>query len=438
MDLHSEPGRALDVVIVLDHAHVSGGQAKVAIDSALGLKRRGHNPTVFAAVGPVDCRLTEAGISVVCLGQNDLLGQSRLAAAGQGLWNAAAAKALEALLSRYRDADAIVHVHGWAKALSPAIAMPIRASGLPRLYTMHEYFLLCPNGGFYDYRAAESCRRKPLSLGCLSTNCDSRHYVHKLWRSARQVVARDIAHLPNLFGDIVTLSTLSAEVLQPFIGSSVRLHHVPNPVDAVDLGRKLEPASGDMIFVGRLSAEKGTMIYAEAARRAGLVPVFIGDGPLESELRTRYPQAKLLGWHSFEDVRAAMRSARALVFPSVWYETFGLTVYEALACGTPVVVSDACAGREGVVDGRNGLRFRTGDIDDLAEKLVALRDDGLVTRLSRAAYDDYWANPLTLDRHIDALCRIYATLVGKVPVKRRSAEHARAASSPVVVSTIRD
>lgn len=402
----------LDIVIVLDHAFVNGGQAKVALDSALGLKKRGHNPIIFAAVGPVDPALKEAGIEVVCLGQNDLLGQSRLAAAWQGVWNGTAAHALADLLVTCGAGRTIVHVHGWAKALSPAIAGPIRASGLPCLYTLHEYFLFCPNGGFYDYQANESCRRKPLSAACLSTNCDSRHYAHKLWRSGRQWVARDVARLPDLFGDIVTLSALAREVVAPFVGDGVRLHHVANPVDAIDQGRKAQPASGEVIFVGRLSAEKGTMIYAEAAARAGLLPVFIGDGPLEQEILTRYPQARLLGWQSFEDVRGSMRTARALVFPSVWYETFGLTVYEALACGTPVVVSDGCAGREAIVDGRNGYWFKSGDVADLAEKLAALRDDALVTRLSQAAYDDYWANPLTRDRHVDSLCRIYAGLIG--------------------------
>ena len=94
MSAHRLTDRPLDIVLVLDHAFVSGGQAKVALDSAFGLKDRGHNPIVFAAVGPVDPALKEAGIEVVCLGQNDLLGQSRLAAAWQGIWNAAAARAL--------------------------------------------------------------------------------------------------------------------------------------------------------------------------------------------------------------------------------------------------------------------------------------------------------------------------------------------------------
>jgi glycosyltransferase involved in cell wall biosynthesis len=411
MNALRETDRPLHIVIVVDHAYVSGGQAKVALDSALGLKERGYHPLVFAAVGPIDPRLKEAGVEVVCLGQNDLLGQSRLDAARQGVWNTAAKNALAELLARYRPGTAVVHVHGWAKALSPAIASAIRAVGLPCIYTMHEYFLFCPNGGFFDYRAEKSCRRKPLSVACLSTNCDSRHYAHKLWRAARQVVARDIAHLPDLFSDIITLSALAGEVVAPFVRSGTRLHHVPNPVDALDCGRKMRPTSGDVIFVGRLSAEKGTLVYAEAVERAGFMPVFIGDGPLEPEIRRRYPGAKLLGWQSSDYVREAMRAARAVVFPSVWYETFGLSVYESLACGTPVVVSDGCAGREAIFDGRNGLCFRSGDAQDLADKLMALRDDALVSSLSRAAYDDYWANPLTRDRHVDTLCRIYAGLV---------------------------
>ena len=62
----------LHVVLVLDHAHINGGQAKVAIESALGLRARGHAVTLFAAVGPIDPRLPEAGVEVLCLGQDDV------------------------------------------------------------------------------------------------------------------------------------------------------------------------------------------------------------------------------------------------------------------------------------------------------------------------------------------------------------------------------
>jgi hypothetical protein len=52
----------ITVALVLDHANVTGGAAKVAFDSALGLKRPDHRPIVFAAAGPIDPRLTKAAL----------------------------------------------------------------------------------------------------------------------------------------------------------------------------------------------------------------------------------------------------------------------------------------------------------------------------------------------------------------------------------------
>ena len=110
----------LTVVLILDHASVTGGQARVAFDSAIGLKRAGHEPIVFAATGPVAPELAAAGVRTVCLGQADLIGnRSIVAAAAQGLWNGAAADALRGLLASVPRGRSVVHVHGWAKALSP-------------------------------------------------------------------------------------------------------------------------------------------------------------------------------------------------------------------------------------------------------------------------------------------------------------------------------
>ena len=117
----------ISVALVLDHASVTGGAAKVAFDSALGLRQAGHRPIVFAAAGPIDPRLTEEGVEVVCLGQHDILNDpSRLGAAARGIWNFEAARRLEALLASLPRGRSLVHVHGWAKALSPSIARPDR------------------------------------------------------------------------------------------------------------------------------------------------------------------------------------------------------------------------------------------------------------------------------------------------------------------------
>lgn len=422
----SANGSDINIVIAIDHASITGGQAKVALDSALGLKRAGYHPIVFAAVAPVDPRLVEAGVEVICLDQADLLGgSSRLASAIQGTWNFRAEREMGRLLARLPRGRTIVHVHGWAKALSASIARPIRRSGLPCVYTMHEYFLYCPNGGFYDFQSDRVCTLRPMSGACWARHCNSRNYPYKLWRNARLAVAQGVARLNSLFDDIVLISRLEEELLAPYLPASVQLHRLRNPIDAEALGQKSDPASGDPLFVGRLSPEKGVFLFAEAARLAGVTPVFIGDGPIAGELAARHPEARLLGWRAPEAARAAMRAARALVFPSLWYETQGMTALEAKAMATPVIVSDGCAAREAIADGVSGLWFKAGDAAALAAALRRIGDDALVAKLSRAAYDDYWRDPPTLEAHVAGLDVLYQQALRRAAASGRSAYSGR-------------
>lgn len=400
------------VILVLDAAHVNGGQAKVAIDSALALKARGHAVVLFTAFGPVARELLDAGIAVHCLGQSELVKDpSRAAAILRGLHNAEAAGALRDILARQPRGETVVHVHGWAKALSSSIAGPIADSGLPCLYTMHEYFLLCPNGGFYNYRTNRHCPLDPLSLRCLATQCDSRSFAYKGWRSLRLGIAKHIHHLPRTMRDIAYFHPFQRAIIERHLPKGARLHEIANPVEAEDPGPKSEPTRGEIIYVGRLSVEKGVFLYAEAARRAGVAPVYVGDGAAAEDIRARFPEAKLLGWHDAAGVRQALRAARALVFPSLWYEGQPLTVLESLAYGTPVITGDGTAGRESVIDGMTGLWFRQGDAEDLARALRAMQDDALVARLSHAAYARYWASPFSIARHCARLEEVYAGLL---------------------------
>jgi glycosyltransferase involved in cell wall biosynthesis len=408
----SRTQEALTVVICLDHASVTGGQAKVAIDSALGLKAIGARPIVFAAAPPIDQRLLDAGIEVICLGQYDLLGNpSRVAALVQGTWNRPAAAALSKLLARLPRERTIVHVHGWAKGLSPAIAGPIRASGLPAVFTIHDYFLFCPTGGFYNYQKHEVCTLTPMSIACIATHCDARNYPRKLWRTGRLAMAQQFAGMLRVFSDYVCISGYQEQIIAPYLPKGAAVHRVSNPIDADDLGPKQNPAAGEAIFVGRLSPEKGAFLFAEAAARAGVTPTFIGDGPIADELRARFPNSVFLGWLGPAQVRDHMRAARALVFPSLWYEGQPLTVLEAKAMGTPVIVSDICAGREEIEDGVSGLWFKSADAGALTQALERIKDDALVARLSQNAYQSFWRDPPTRDAHIQRLTAIYRAML---------------------------
>ncbi|CAO3361151.1 glycosyltransferase family 4 protein [Azospirillum palustre] len=399
------------VVILCDHAHPSGGLAKVAIASAVGLAGRGHRVQFFTAVPPIDPALLTDGITVHCLEQADLKGNAdRVQAALRGLWNREAARALESLLAGCPANDTVIHIHGWAKALSPSVFPVCRKSGLPVLLTLHDYFPLCPNGAFFVFPEGVNCPHRALSAGCLATDCDARALHHKWWRAARHAAGALAGGFTGGMA-LVTLSDRQRAVIAPHLPPGTMTLPIPNPVEVPDEIRTLGPApvagNRHVLFVGRLSREKGAALLADAAAEAGCPVRFVGDGDEMETVRRLNPEAELAGWLPPHDVLEEVRRARALVVPSLWYETFGLAAYEALANGVPVIVSDNCAAAEAVLSGENGFLFRSGDTADLARCLKLFSHDAEVTRLGCNAYDRYWQAPFTLDRHLDRVEEVY-------------------------------
>lgn len=359
------------VILVSDFANVNGGQAKVAIDSARLLAEDGVSVTFFAATGTPDPALEHANIRLVHLGQYDILSNpSRTKAMARGIWNRAAARALRAELERYDPATSVVHAHGYAKALSPAIG-PILAHGpLPSVYTMHEYFLACPNGGFYDFQKNKICTRRALSPACLTTNCDVRHQAHKAWRVARQVATWGPGQMPRGFRDVIYISQTQRRAMAPYLGEGTRLHHVPNPIDLPE-GPPVDPRGNDIfLFVGRLNPEKGGLIFAKAAKQAGVKAVFVGDGAEASAIRAANPEVVITGWQTPGEVQGWLAKARALVFPSLWYEGQPLVPMEAIARGVPVIAGPWSAAGEVVTEGRTGWLYARPDAEALTEALL--------------------------------------------------------------------
>ena len=134
---------------------------------------------------------------------------------------------------------------------------------------------------------------------------------------------------------------------------------------------------------------------------------------MEGMLQEKYPQINFSGWLSPEKVSEEMLHARALLFPSVWYETQGLVVLEAFSVGLPVIVSDQCAASEYVTP-ENGFIHTAGDIGDLAAKIkLLLTDAGRAETMSRHAHARYWERPLLRETHIDGAMAIYEQMLNE-------------------------
>jgi glycosyltransferase involved in cell wall biosynthesis len=398
------------VVILNDFCHVQGGASKVAIDEATALSELGLDVTFLGAAGPVCDTLRGAGIRTICLDQPELSEvRQHPAVALRSLWNHAAYRATRSLLKDLDRRKTIVHLHGYTKALTTAPALAASQAHFPTVCTLHDFFAACPNGAFFDYRRQVPCRLHALSAACMLTHCDKRHALHKAWRVARGVAQRDLARFPRSVRDYITLSDRSAELLRPYLPAEARFHPLANIID-VERSPPVQVGANDcMVVVGRLEPEKGVTLAIEAAKTAGMRLVFIGDGPLRAEVEAAgFP---VTGWLPAEGVREALDRARCLVFPSLWYETYGLVVAEAAARGIPAIVSDICAPAERVIDGGTGWVFPSGDMEALAHRMSLTRDNDMLRATGAAAWRQYWESPSDPRRHARELTAIYDSVL---------------------------
>ena len=95
------------------------------------------------------------------------------------------------------------------------------------------------------------------------------------------------------------------------------------------------------------------------------------------------------------------------MLPSLWYETFGLVVADALAVGRPVVVSDRAGSRELVQDGVNGVIWRADSEDHLGECLRRIAQGSCVRGLGERVPVVYTASWISPQQHAAQLMEVY-------------------------------
>ena len=202
-----------------------------------------------------------------------------------------------------------------------------------------------------------------------------------------------------------------------FIEGGLPAERVVVKPNFVDFDMPEPVARVGLLFVGRLSVEKGVATLTEAMR---LLPEarlrVVGDGP-EVGLLDGVGGVTRLGSQPGDTVRQEMSRAMALVVPSIWYETFGLVIVEAFACATPVIVSRIGVLAELVRDGETGLLFEPGNPRDLAEKMAWAQAHPVqmaaMGRTARAQYEAEFSAAVNYRR----LMEIYAGVLAGHPEK---------------------
>ncbi len=286
-------------------------------------------------------------------------------------WSSRSYQEIKRVIQEFRPD--IVHFQNFFPLISPAAYYACAESRVPVVQTLRNYRLLCPSGLFFrDGKVCEEC------MG------------HSLWRSLFYGCYRNsrIQTAP------VVLMLLTHRMLRTWLRkvdayialtefSKQRFVEGGLPEDKIFVRPNFlseDPGPGELkrefgVFVGRLSPEKGLKVLLEAWRGLPDVPLkIVGDGPLRPWIEEYIRQngldkVELVGFVSSDVVLEYLKRALFLVVPSVWYETFGRTIIEAYATGTPVVASRLGAMVDLVEEGRTGLLFNPGNSEDLKAKI---------------------------------------------------------------------
>jgi glycosyltransferase involved in cell wall biosynthesis len=293
--------------------------------------------------------------------------------------------------------------------LSASLIQIAKEKGIPTVLTLHDYWFICPtiqllkrnsiicNGSdeqsencfkCWNDRQAEilpsklgkflpqkMLSEKVLELALMKINSEKKFRERKEYMKWILLNA-DIIIAPSIF------------LRRIFISAGIPAKKIIYSSNGYNLSvfkgfKKKKHSNLVFGFVGNVSGSKGVEVLVEAFNRVEsknaelrIYGSFNRNAKFFKCLQTKNMNKNIKFLGKFSDIKKPFSEIDILVVPSIWYETGGpLVVKEAFATGTPVIASNIGCIPEFVINGVNGLLFRTGDPRDLFKKIETIIDN---------------------------------------------------------------
>jgi glycosyltransferase involved in cell wall biosynthesis len=284
------------------------------------------------------------------------------------------------------------------------------------VYTFHEYLPICFRDGQMIRTGSNQLCREQSPRRC--HECFPEISQQEFFMRERFIKSH--LELVDLF------VTPSAYALERYVDWGIpreKIRHTPHgrpPVDRVAAtGKRAE--RNRFGFFGQFTAYKGADVLLRAVERLGedfdgtirIHGANIETAPAEFRedfeklLDRAGDSVTLIGQYQPRELPSLMAQIDWVVVPSIWWETGPLTVLEAFQHGRPVICSDMGGMSEKVTDGLNGLYFRRGDAESLAEVMRDAATDRKVWERLRSGIPPV----MTMKEHVASLARLYAALL---------------------------
>jgi glycosyltransferase involved in cell wall biosynthesis len=306
----------------------------------------------------------------------------------------------------------VVHVHNFFYVASPSVLYAAHRNKVPVVVTLHNYRLICSGALLMrNSLPCELCVDQTFPLAGVRYGCHRNSKVE----TAHLTMATGLHKVFDTWNRKVALYISLTEFAQnKFVHSSLKLDPervIVKPNSVGDYGfRDGKGRERFFLYVGRLSSEKGVDVLIRSFKESKRVVEIIGDGPLKQEVEnaaSEHPNIIYSGYKDRSYISDQLKRCRALIVPSVCYESLPTAVLEAFSAGTPVVISDIGNLNEIVTDNYNGLHFKTNDSADLGRRIEQMDSDPAkyvhLYLNARKTYQEKY----TLDVNYEQAIRIY-------------------------------
>ncbi len=298
----------------------------------------------------------------------------------QFIWNQEAHRSVEKMLAEVKPD--VIHLHNIYHHLSSSILGPIYKQHLPCVQTLHDYKLACPNYRMFTQGSpCERCKGgkyyNAVKYQCLSTG-----FLPNLLAAFEMGLTKSRQSYERTVRLFLCPSRFMKEKMEDWGEPKSKLRYVPNPVEVPE--QIAVGAGGYLLYVGRLSPEKGLLTLLEALRQIPELPLKLaGRGPEEEQLRS-YVQThgmahvEFLGFQTADQLVSLRHRADAVVLPTMSYENASGALLEAMAQGVPCLATRIGGNPELIEDEKNGFLVRPQDVHDWVRtirRFLALSSD---------------------------------------------------------------
>ena len=318
----------------------------------------------------------------------------------------------------------IIHIHGLYQQLTASVLKPAKARGIPTVFTLHDFKLVCPAYYLYNQTSGicEKCKGGR-QWNALLNRCSGDSLAKDAVFALDGLVQWYSGATRNNVSAFVTPSRFMQGKMTELGLDAEKLHYIPNFFQTTD-DTEIAPSAIEalrarhgrfVLYFGRLSREKGVDVLIEAASHQGMKLLLVGDGPqradLEAKAKALQADVTFVGHQRGAELWSYVTAASVVVLPSVCYENAPKSLLEAQSRGRIVIASKIGGMPEMIDHGTSGFLVTPGDPHDLAGMIghvLSLPDD--VARDIGEAGRVSAQSTFTSDRYFREMVALYESL----------------------------